>query len=186
MVVESSLTEPRRVNGASSGISLKFVTGIFHSQEFERTMGVIGMAFNQYTLHAQIAADAVTFGTKSVPSDSSSVQTSGGFRTASTEALAAEDNGNVYLVVRLFFANELYSVPIYDARNTDFDPATDIDRLDVVLPPYESDWDNEIPNSSLAVVGYTVTHFLSAKKDPSIGFNIQWVIVLGEPDASSD
>ncbi|KAJ7026394.1 hypothetical protein C8F04DRAFT_1268166 [Mycena alexandri] len=177
MITESSVTRIGRVNRAESGIQLKFVTGIFHSQEFERTMGVAGMAFHQRRMDAQIHADSVTFGTRSVsegkkksPSkahskivgiQSSASQVSAVSRSLSEDSLGADDH-----------------VPVYDVHKIDFDPASQIESV-ASLPTYNEG--AEIPENSLAVVAYTVNQFTNSKQNPAIGFNLRWVMVLGEP-----
>ena len=76
-------------------------------------------------------------------------------------------------------------VPIYDGRNTTLD-AYDVLGDVNALPRYADGY--EIPVNSCAVVAYTVTQFRYRGKEgrsdeERINFNIQWALVLGEPDA---
>ncbi|KAJ7893636.1 hypothetical protein B0H14DRAFT_3666246 [Mycena olivaceomarginata] len=71
--------------------------------------------------------------------------------------------------------------PLYDGHNIAVDVSEDIDNLDKVLPRHE-DNDGEIPNNSCTVVAYTVSQWKNQKSsEEKIGFNIKWVVVLGEP-----
>jgi hypothetical protein len=75
------------------------------------------------------------------------------------------------------------SVPVYDARFTAFDAAVDIDNLDKILPVYDGD----IPSNCCTAVGYTISHYVkyNAKgraQEDHISFNLQWAVVLGEPE----
>ncbi|KAJ7156490.1 hypothetical protein C8R43DRAFT_849056, partial [Mycena crocata] len=74
------------------------------------------------------------------------------------------------------------TVPVYDARKIVVNFNTDLDRLDQVLPLFPG----EIPQSSFAVVGYSLSCYNgtvsgSSSKVASLGCNILWVIVCGTP-----
>ncbi|KAJ7047099.1 hypothetical protein C8F04DRAFT_1248128 [Mycena alexandri] len=175
MVTQSSVTKIGRVGQSDAGLQLKFITGILHAYKFDRTVALIGMAFQQLKFDAQIHADSITFGTKPVSESknksptkphskfvgvqSSSSRASGNSRTQSDETLSVDDN-----------------VPVYDLRDMDFDPDEHIESI-AHLPPYVG----EIPENSLAVVGYTVNHYNNSKGKPAVAFNLRWVMVLGEP-----
>ncbi|KAJ7032844.1 hypothetical protein C8F04DRAFT_1184545 [Mycena alexandri] len=168
MVTQSSVTKIGRVGQSDAGLQLKFITGILHAYEFDRTVAVIGMAFQQHKFNAQIHADSITFGTKPVSESknksltkphskfvgvqSSSARASGNSRTQSDETLSVDDN-----------------VPVYDLRDMDFDPYEHIESI-AHLPPYIG----EIPENSLAVVGYTVNHYNNSKGHPAVAFNLRW------------
>ena len=80
-------------------------------------------------------------------------------------------------------------MPIYNARDGVLDLNKDIDNLENDLPRYVA-FNGEIPAHSCALVGYTVTQFKGLQTSqqqsrsmvPKVGFNIHWVVVLGEPD----
>jgi hypothetical protein len=74
-------------------------------------------------------------------------------------------------------------VPLYDGRRVRIDFKKDLSRLSSILPVYEG----EFPHGSLVVVGYTVTGWQAIPaatgdkiKHPHVGFNVLWVILLGE------
>ena len=66
-------------------------------------------------------------------------------------------------------------MPIYDAREHQFDYANDLELIDSVLPRF----DGEIPAGSFAVVAYTMSTY---KKGPNhhLSTNVQFVILLKE------
>ncbi|KAK7016957.1 hypothetical protein R3P38DRAFT_3202552 [Favolaschia claudopus] len=72
------------------------------------------------------------------------------------------------------------TIPVYNARFTTFNAATDIDRIGEVLPQY-TDNNGEIRNNSCAAVGYTITQARYKDGKEHIHFNLKWVIVVGEP-----
>ncbi|KAJ7751856.1 hypothetical protein B0H14DRAFT_2635895 [Mycena olivaceomarginata] len=62
-----------------------------------------------------------------------------------------------------------------------FDASVDIDNLRDILPMYKG----EIPANSCTAVGYTISNFVKASgrsEEQHLSFNIQWVVVLGEPE----
>lgn len=46
------------------GLVQKSITGLFHTQEWERTVGFMGTAFGHKTLRAQVSLDAMQFTTR--------------------------------------------------------------------------------------------------------------------------
>ncbi|KAJ7601734.1 hypothetical protein DFH06DRAFT_1401235 [Mycena polygramma] len=68
-------------------------------------------------------------------------------------------------------------IPVYEGRFKHFKAEDVIDNLPAHLELYEG----EIPEGSLAVVGYTVTQYTAKGNKLSVGMNLQYVIVLGEP-----
>jgi hypothetical protein len=64
-------------------------------------------------------------------------------------------------------------VPIYDARNHQFDYANDLEHIDSVLPRFDA----EIPAGSFAVVGYTMSTYKRAV-NTHLNTNVQFVILL--------
>ncbi|KAJ3503166.1 hypothetical protein NMY22_g18340 [Coprinellus aureogranulatus] len=52
---------------ATRGVVQKFLNGVFHTQEWERTVGFICTAFGHNDLHAQLSKDAMQFATRAKP-----------------------------------------------------------------------------------------------------------------------
>jgi hypothetical protein len=77
-----------------------------------------------------------------------------------------------------FFFFVMSLVPVYDGRFTGFDASVDIDNIDKILPVYEGD----IPANCCTAVGYTISHYVTRTREDHISFNLQWAIVLGEPE----
>jgi hypothetical protein len=104
---------------------------------------------------------------------------------ASNDSLNWNDTGTYLLdalcrMKRLYYINFFLFVlvPVYDGRFTGFDAAVDIDNIDKILPVYEGD----IPANCCTAVGYTISHYVTRTREDHISFNLQWAIVLGEPD----
>jgi hypothetical protein len=72
------------------------------------------------------------------------------------------------------------SVPIYDAREHDFDPNRDLDDLSSL--PLWKDGVEDVPRQSLAVVGYTMHTYKRGNGQLNLSMNIQWLVVLGTCD----
>ncbi|KAJ7251900.1 hypothetical protein C8J57DRAFT_1665482 [Mycena rebaudengoi] len=155
-----------------------------HRTEGERTVGCIAMVFNERKFHLQIDADVITFGSLSykpvsreqsnskalaisgVPSPSSQLGTSRrtddtGFKTV----LGCDDD-----------------IPVYDGRHTPCDLNKDVENLAAVLPKYEGTEDGEVIPGSFIAVAYTATSYNNKDRSVAVSFNIQWVIVMGEPN----
>ncbi|KAJ7626707.1 hypothetical protein B0H17DRAFT_1218565 [Mycena rosella] len=140
---------------------------------------VLGMVFHQRNSHAQINTDAIKFGTKIVPSTASGfnkveAKLKNGVRSLSTHvgrsrSVTSED---------VLSADD--KVPIFDGRTIVVDFTADIDNIAKILPRYES-VDDEIPNGACVGVAYTVSKFTTRDGKESVGFNIKWVVVFGEP-----
>ncbi|KAJ7278297.1 hypothetical protein C8J57DRAFT_1576747 [Mycena rebaudengoi] len=164
--------------------SLRFVTMRPHVQEGERTVGCIAMVFNERKFHLQIDADVIIFGSllykpvsreqsnskalaiSGVPSPSSQLGTSRrtddtGFKTV----LGCDDD-----------------IPVYDGRHTPFDLNKDVENLAAVLPKYEGTEDGEVIPGSFIAVAYTATSYNNKDHSVAVSFNIQWVIVMGQPN----
>jgi hypothetical protein len=71
-------------------------------------------------------------------------------------------------------------VPIYDARNHNFDPNKDLNNLSKL--PLWMNGVEDVPRQSLAVVGYTVHTYKRGGKELNLSTNIQWLVVLGTCD----
>jgi hypothetical protein len=216
MIVKSSVTEISTVvSGATKSAHLKFVTGIPHSQEYERMVGLICMMFNEKKLAAQLSQCAITFGTlgylpEKIPSKRglylgyatkfrildgksngnasplkdgvASGATSTGAPRASSDRTTLDifDTSASPIRSQVPILTQSHAVPVYDARGVELNLDQEIDNLDS-LPLFE-DFGGEIPSGSCALVGYTVTKFVSIKAGPSVSFNVQWLAVLGVPE----
>ncbi|KAJ7734345.1 hypothetical protein DFH07DRAFT_967667 [Mycena maculata] len=181
MAVQSSVTEVSSVVKSEKAVKHKFITAIPHGQEIERLAGVIGMVFHKSELKTQIRADAITFGTKSQSPQStqSSQAVQPRFLTGGSRSFASTSAASSGAADALNADDE---VPVYDGRTTNFDLDADIDDLDNVLPRYD-DNNGEPPNGACVLIAYTVSQFLDKVKADAVGFNLQWVVVVGEPEA---
>jgi hypothetical protein len=56
---DSCITQP-----STRGLGQKSISGIYHTQEYERTVGLVCTCFEQPVLHAQIYKDAMQFATR--------------------------------------------------------------------------------------------------------------------------
>ncbi|KAJ7221917.1 hypothetical protein C8J57DRAFT_1536486 [Mycena rebaudengoi] len=169
-------------HGQASGKSSpkKWLTGVFHDQEYERLVALLGLAFCANTMYAQLVNGGVVFqsrlaiakgtGTSKDVNASGVMSSQKGTRKASAPvpktSVAFEDD-----------------IPLYDGRRVRIDFKKDLSRLSSILPVYEG----EFPHGSLVVVGYTVTGWQAIPaatgdkiKHPHVGFNVLWVILLGE------
>ncbi|KAJ7852322.1 hypothetical protein B0H14DRAFT_2580937 [Mycena olivaceomarginata] len=172
--VQSSVQQISTVYGASNNATplLKFITGVHLSQDFDRITGLCGMVFDLSLMHVQLNASALTFGTREKlgsPDQKGIKSSSSLYRkqtyTAPTDSLNYDDN-----------------IPVYDGRHTGFDASVDIDDLARILPLYTG----EIPANSCTAVAYTVSNFVKhypgRDDEQHLSFNLQWVVVLGEPE----
>ncbi|KAH6869296.1 hypothetical protein BKA70DRAFT_1104774 [Coprinopsis sp. MPI-PUGE-AT-0042] len=158
------------------------MSGIFHSQEWERFVGFMATVFGHERLSAQLARDAIQFTTRAHFGKVYEPRSSGGsmsqlfskVKSPSTKGKARAETSVTADSFALDFDSE---VPIYDARDVKFDFNEDLGRIDD-LPR----WDEEIPYGSFVVVGYTVAVFKSDKnRSWTISLNIHWAMVVGVP-----
>ncbi|KAJ7111512.1 hypothetical protein C8R44DRAFT_632986 [Mycena epipterygia] len=144
----------------------KWLSGIFHNQEWERFESLMCLVFGETVLHAQISTKhAVSFQTMISPENLSSTRGTLVIRSPS-----------------LFSLNLPSSLPVYDARTVVVDFDSDLVKLAEVLPPFVG----EVPFGSFVVVGYTCSVYNAAISGSSeraahLGCNILWVIVCGIP-----
>ncbi|KAJ7187682.1 hypothetical protein B0H12DRAFT_1083111 [Mycena haematopus] len=176
----SSLLEVNSESGKqnSSIPMMKFVKARFPSQEFDRVVGICGMVFNLTEMHAQIERDSVTIATKSVYKDQLKSDTSStpGIRSSSSRSRTAATTSKQDVLPT--------TANMYDGRNGPLDAYEVLADVNT-LPRYTEG--EEIPENSCAVVAYTVTQYKYRGKnnkpdEERINFNIQWAIVLGEPE----
>lgn len=69
-----------------------------------------------------------------------------------------------------------HAVPVLDARHTRFS-LKKLVGLDKVLPNFNA----EVPEGSLAWVGYTVNKYTTTRGS-HLNFNLLWVVVMGTPE----
>ncbi|KAJ7898195.1 hypothetical protein B0H14DRAFT_2557236 [Mycena olivaceomarginata] len=181
--VQSSLEQVSTVGQAASPLIplLKFITGVHLSQDFERIVGLCAMVFQLELMHVQLHMSALTFGTKGIPIEQYENLES------KSKCPGVKSSGNIYKKNTYVPSNDSLNwndhVPVYDGRFTSFDAAVNIDNLDKILPVYDGD----IPTNCCTAVGYTISHYgkynaQTRAREDHISFNLQWAVVLGEPD----
>ncbi|KAJ6470778.1 hypothetical protein C8R47DRAFT_751799 [Mycena vitilis] len=192
---ESKIVTPVKIGGKSDRMR-KWISGVFHNQEWERFESLMCLVFGEQTLRAQISPKhAVSFQTMISPEHASSQKDSDDlFNTAAPadmfspvkvtkKATKTTNTPNKFSSSRaktLLAHND--RVPVYDARKNLVDFDTDLARLDEVLPPFIG----EVPFGSFIVVGYTCSVYNAAVSGSServahLGCNVLWVIVCGTP-----
>ncbi|KAJ7894627.1 hypothetical protein B0H14DRAFT_3646334 [Mycena olivaceomarginata] len=175
-VVQSSVQQISTVYGASNSATplLKFITGVHLSQDFDRVTGLCGMVFDLSLMHVQLNMSALTFGTRGISIDKYE-------KLGSPEQKGIKSSSSLY-------RKQTYTAPT-DSLNYDdkivrsgFDASVDIDNLARILPLYTG----EIPTNSCTAVAYTVSNFVKhapgRDDEQHLSFNLQWVVVLGEPE----
>ncbi|KAJ7112266.1 hypothetical protein C8R44DRAFT_632337 [Mycena epipterygia] len=154
----------------------KWLSGVFHNQEWECFEAIMCLVFGEPILYAQLSAQkSILFQTMISPLNDSS--TKGELVPSSTlvSALMLSNFGDN-------LAEPTPSVPVYDARKVVVDFDTDLDRLATALPLFVG----EVPFGSFVVIGYTVSVYRAglnggSEKVPHLGCNIMWAIVCGTP-----
>ncbi|KAJ7640376.1 hypothetical protein DFH06DRAFT_1137830 [Mycena polygramma] len=191
---ESKVVAPVKIGGKSERMR-KWISGVFHNQEWERFESLMCLVFGEQLLRAQISTkNAVSFQTMISPDSGSSTKDSDDmFSTSapadmfspvrSTKATKTTSSPNKFSSARsktLLAYND--RVPIYDARKLVVDFDSDLGRLDEVLPPFIG----EVPFGSFISVGYTCSVYNAAvsgtnERAAHLGCNVLWVIVCGTP-----
>ncbi|KAH6908653.1 hypothetical protein BKA70DRAFT_1426554 [Coprinopsis sp. MPI-PUGE-AT-0042] len=108
------------------GLRQKWMSGIFHSQEWERFVGFMATVFGHERLSAQLARDAIQFTTRAHFGKVYEPRSSGGsmsqlfskVKSPSTKGKARAETSVTADSFALDFDSE---VPIYDARDVKFD-----------------------------------------------------------------
>ncbi|TEB19405.1 hypothetical protein FA13DRAFT_1646929 [Coprinellus micaceus] len=162
----------------------KRVSGILHSQEYERTVGFICMAFGHKKLAAQLFRDSLQFSTRSrsETNDRPRAQSTSPSKTSKLDSNIRSPATSMKSSSRAVSLQEGYSlsfeepVPAYDAREFSVDFNKDLGNLKS-FPP----WEGKIPVDSFVVVAYTVSVYWNDSKGWSVSFNLKWVMVLGTP-----
>ncbi|KAJ7673336.1 hypothetical protein DFH06DRAFT_1124056 [Mycena polygramma] len=192
---ESKLLSPTKIGGKSDR-TRKWVSGIFHNQEWEHFVALICLVFGEHVMRAQLSSKkSLSFQTMMSPADSSSTDQNAdslfdssapadmfsSIVSTATPSSSKSRNTSKYVPAHsktLLAHNDF--VPVYDARKTVVDFSSDLDRLDKSLPMFPG----EIPFGSFIVVGYTCSSYLatlsgSNERVPHLGCNVLWVIVCG-------
>ncbi|KAJ7709295.1 hypothetical protein B0H16DRAFT_1745939 [Mycena metata] len=189
---ESVVVEPAKI-GAKSERMRKWISGIFHNQEWERFEALMCLVFGESVMYSQITPKkAVAFQTMISPDTAVASKDTDLRLVASTPAdmftpvVAKSPNKKPGTPKPVFKSKTLLAyndnVPVYDARKVVLDFQSDLPRLDQVLPRFAG----EVPFSSFIVVGYSASCYQaarsgSAEKVSQLGCNILWVIVCGTP-----
>ncbi|KAJ7660718.1 hypothetical protein DFH06DRAFT_1129778 [Mycena polygramma] len=185
------------VIGGKSERMRKWVSGIFHNQEWERFESLICFVFGEQVLRAQLSSKkALSFQTMISPDNGGTEQTNDSLfdRSApadmfspivstSSPSSKSRTTPSKYIpshAKTLLAYNDF--VPVYDARKRVVDFNVDLDRLDKKLPLFPG----EIPFGAFIVVGYTCSSYMgsisgSNERVPHLGCNILWVVVCGVP-----
>ncbi|KAJ7662640.1 hypothetical protein DFH06DRAFT_1324999 [Mycena polygramma] len=193
---ESKLVSPSRIGGKSERMR-KWVSGIFHNQEWERFESLVCFVFGEQVLRAQLSSKkALSFQTMISPDNGGTEQTNDSLfdRSApadmfspivSTSSPASKSRATPSKYIpshakTLLAYNDF--VPVYDARKRVVDFNVDLDRLDKKLPLFPG----EVPFGAFIVVGYTCSSYMgsisgSNERVPHLGCNILWVVVCGVP-----
>ncbi|KAJ7733482.1 hypothetical protein B0H16DRAFT_1468073 [Mycena metata] len=191
LMVESVLVEAAKISPKSERMR-KWVSGVFHNQEWERFESLMCLVFGEDLMYTQISPKkAVSFQTMLSPDSAGAVKdTDSRFKAEAPSDMftpikskapkkASPSKPSIKTKTLLAYNED---VPIYDARKVVVDFQADLGRLNDVLPKFIG----EIPFSSFVVVGYTASCYKgarggSAEKVAQLGCNIVWVIVCGTP-----
>ncbi|KAJ7937860.1 hypothetical protein B0H13DRAFT_2302332 [Mycena leptocephala] len=173
---ESHVVAPMRI-GIKSERQRKWISGVFHDQEWERWEAIVCLVSHEKIMYSQITDKAISFQTMLSPDvrngpNAPAERSSGGLPT--------------HMLSTRSPAKSSPKVPVYDARKSVINWDADLGRLGEVLPLFPG----EVPVGSFTVVGYTVSSYMAAISGGSdrvahIGCNILWVIVCGTPSISS-
>ncbi|KAF7970272.1 hypothetical protein HWV62_24458 [Athelia sp. TMB] len=171
LVTSSNIYRMKEVFGEDR----RMISGIPHITEWQRMESAILMALRMDTAHAQLAQQAITFSTTrtmGTGTNSPSKNPSRMFR----QPAGASSSGNSPFAVPLSNIQGSGYVPVLDARHTRFS-LKKLVGLDKVLPNFNA----EVPEGSLAWVGYTVNKYTTTRGS-HLNFNLLWVVVMGTPE----
>ncbi|KAJ7137598.1 hypothetical protein C8R43DRAFT_1132186 [Mycena crocata] len=195
---ESFVTQPKKI-GASSDRLRKWVSGVFHNQEWERFESYMSLVFGEPLLHAQLSPEkALSFQSMMSPAaDNTSRGTAHTFAkdapadmfapmAATTSPAKPKISSKKWTGTTKTLLSYDDTIPVYDARRTVIDWDKDLGRLDEALPRFNG----EVPFASFIVVGYSVSCYNNAlsggsEKVPHLGCNLVWIIVVGTPALKS-
>ncbi|KAK7040605.1 hypothetical protein R3P38DRAFT_2769080 [Favolaschia claudopus] len=178
---ESYVVEPFRSGGTPPRFR-KFISVLFHNQDWERFVSFVCCCFDRRMLHTQMTGKALQFSTKMNTVDAmkqtSVVDRLNKYTNDSTQSSSASKRPSPTNKFSLEYTDE---VPVYDARHLDFDFTSDLPKLATTLPRWP---EKEIPEGSFVTVGYTVSTYKGTASGHTdkvlhLGCNLQWVIVCG-------
>ncbi|KAJ7765355.1 hypothetical protein B0H16DRAFT_1717900 [Mycena metata] len=193
---DSVVVTAGKIGGKSERLR-KWVSGIFHNQDWERFESLMCLVFGRDLLYAQInSKKAISF--QSMISPESVSGSKGAFHVDTRFDKNAPSDMFSPIVPKkatparpkprpigtpsktLLAYDE--HLPVYDARKTAFNFEFDLPRISTLLPPYTG----EIPFSSFIVVGYTASSYTgslggSTERVAHLGCNVIWVMVCGTP-----
>ncbi|KII82898.1 hypothetical protein PLICRDRAFT_47460 [Plicaturopsis crispa FD-325 SS-3] len=167
---QSQLITPGPPN--SLGRESKSIFGLLHCHEFERYCAVIGMVYGFSLLEGPMYRGIMRYGTMGTIAANSS-PTKVGFRKASYQAVVPSEALKIKPVL---YSNE--TVPIYDGRGWGLKIGADFAQVLHKLPRINQ----ELPEDSLALVGYTVTPY-TPPQNPVAGVryvnqNVMFVVLI--------
>ncbi|KAJ7079857.1 hypothetical protein C8R44DRAFT_754553 [Mycena epipterygia] len=168
--------------GPKSERMRKWLSGVFHNQDWERFEALMCLVFGEELMYAQLSKKkAIAFQTMISPADASG---GGSSKVASTTpAKRGRSPAKPWTFASKTLLLHTDPIPIYDARKVTLDFDADLSRLEKVLPKFNG---TEVPVGSFVVVGYTCSSYNatlsnSTERVPHLGCNILWVIVCGTP-----
>ncbi|KAJ7183730.1 hypothetical protein C8R46DRAFT_1209879 [Mycena filopes] len=190
---ESFLVAPKRI-GLKTERMRKWVSGVFHDQEWERFESAVCLLFHEQMMYSQITNKALSFQTMISPENTPQQSSPAEQRNARTvpssmfsspspvKSAAPARTPRSYKSSSKTLLAYNDPVPIYDARKTIVNFEKDLSRLDDVLPLFPG----EIPVGSFTVVGYTLSSYMAnlsgtSNRVPHVGCNVLWAIVCGTP-----
>ncbi|KAF7965596.1 hypothetical protein HWV62_42683, partial [Athelia sp. TMB] len=171
LVTSSNIYRMKEVFGEDR----RMISGIPHIIEWQRMESAILMALRTDTAHAQIAQQAITFSTTRTMGTGTSSPSKNPSRMFRQPAGASSSRSSPFAGPMNNIQGSGY-VPVLDARHTRFS-LKKLGGLDKVLPNFNA----EVPEGSLAWVGYTVNKYTTTR-GTHLNFNLLWVVMLGTPE----
>ncbi|KAF7968779.1 hypothetical protein HWV62_29328 [Athelia sp. TMB] len=178
LVTSSNIHRMKEVFGEDR----RMIAGIPHITEFQRMEAGLLMALRLETAHAQMSQQAITFSTTRTMGNGGSSPTKNPSKMFRQPAGASASRGSPFASAVSNIQGAGYArltlavVPVLDARHCRFS-MKNLVGLDKVLPTFNA----EVPEGSLAWVGYTVNKYTTTRGS-HINFNLLWVVVLGTPE----
>ncbi|KAJ7085286.1 hypothetical protein C8R44DRAFT_752885 [Mycena epipterygia] len=185
--------------GPKSERMRKWLSGVFHNQDWERFEALMCLVFGEELMYAQLSKKkAIAFQTMISPADASGGGSSKAMEdrvdraappgmfapvASTTPAKRGRSPAKPWTFASKTLLSHTDPIPIYDARKVTLDFDADLSRLEKVLPKFNG---TEVPVGSFVVVGYTCSSYNatlsnSTERVPHLGCNILWVIVCGTP-----
>ncbi|KAK6974081.1 hypothetical protein R3P38DRAFT_2812267 [Favolaschia claudopus] len=179
---ESYLVDTFRSN-ANPPRYRKFISLLFHNQDWERFVSFMCCCFDRRMLHTQMTGKALQFSTKMNTVDAVKQTSVLDRLNKYTDDPKSGGPSSKRTSSKKFSLDYTDDIPVYDARQQDFDFNSSLPSLETALPLWPH---KEIPEGSFVVVGYTVAIYKGTasgftEKTLHLGCNLQWVIVCGTP-----